>query len=82
MALRIQPVLKAKKVISSFIFRTFTPYHLSPFLSAIANISDHLTTHVTVQILHVTGFNVLRFVQWWTDLLLIVQWWTDCCYLL
>jgi hypothetical protein len=61
MALRIQPKLKAKKVISSFIFQTFTPYQLSSFLSAIAIISCPLTTHITVQILQVTVFNVLRF---------------------
>lgn len=49
MAVRIQPVLKAKRFIKSFIFQNFTPYHLSTFLSVIANISSHLTAHVTVQ---------------------------------
>jgi len=63
MALRIQPMLESKKIIKSFIFHTFSPYLLSPFLSAITNISGHVTDHVTVPILQVAVFSALRFVQ-------------------
>jgi hypothetical protein len=56
-------MLKAKTFMKSFIFQNFSPMHLSSFLSVFANISGHLTACVTVQVLQVTVFNVLRFVQ-------------------
>jgi len=40
------------------------------FCFVIANISGHLTTNVTVQVLQVAVQNVQRIVQWWTVLCL------------
>jgi hypothetical protein len=60
------PMLKVKRHVNHLISQTVLTYHLSCLLFVIANISGHLTTHITVQILKVSLHNAQRMVQWWT----------------
>jgi len=63
MTSRILPLLKVKQLVNRSILQFVLTYHLSSLLLTIANISGHLPTNVTVQLLQVTVHNELRIVQ-------------------
>ena len=63
MTSRILPLLKVKQHVNRSILQFALTYHLSSLLLTIANISGHLPTNVTVQLLQVTEHNEQRIVQ-------------------
>ena len=63
MASRILPLLKVKPHVNRSTSQFALTYHLSSLLLTIANISAHLPTKDSVQLLQVTEHNEQRIVQ-------------------
>ena len=63
MTSRILPLLKVKQHVNRSISQFALTYNLSSLLLTITNMSGHLPTNVTVQLLQVTVHNEQRIVQ-------------------